>query len=1008
MKNNFLISITFLTISLQCLAQTKPKNMNQAKWQQRVNYTIEVELNTDNQTLSAFESLVYANNSPNALTEIYFHLWPNAYKNRTTAYAKQELENGNTNFHFAEPSEGGFIDSLDFKVNGQPIKWELTEQIDIAKLTLNQPLAAGDSIIISTPFFVKIPKVFSRMGYENGHYCITQWYPKPAVYDINGWNPMPYLNQGEFYSEFGSFDVQITLPKNILVAATGEVQDKREKEWWRARKQEINTPHYAPTTTKTLRFKQDNIHDFAWFANKDYRVDFDTVTLNNGQKVETWIFEVSKKEAPKGIEHLNDGVKYYSDKVGNYPYSIAQVVITPLIAGGGMEYPTITNCGSIDRTTIIHEVGHNWFYGILGSNERDYPWMDESINTYYEERSQHDLSPNSKAGAISLLGMKISQLDLMVNLTLRKNLDQAGNLKSDAYTDANYGAIVYGKNPKSFAYLQNYLGDDVFDRMMQAYYIQWKFKHPLPNDFRNHVETFTGKKLSWFFDELMGTTKKMDYSVKSLQNSKLTLKNKGQISGPILLNKLDHDTLVASVWLAGFANNHTFSLDSLGLGGLNKFASFEINPASKTLDLYPQNNFANANGIFKTCVPIKFQALFGIEKENAHQIFVAPVYGYNLYNKNMFGLSFYNSLFPQKKTEIIFTPLYSFDTKDLNGFFSIHRNIYQSGKIRNIQIGLKAARFGNNAISFRSNDIEIDNIIKEFGSYTDRTSYEKIAPFIKLNLRPKDERSNIDQTLTLRYVMVNEQFTTQGYYANFGSDQYGVSNLNYHYQRGHALYPSSFNFDYQYGIKNNGLNRLALDFTQSFTYSKYKKAASIRLFTGMFFTRETYAGGIRSVNQKVYENAMFTAGGTSGTNDYLFDEVMIGRSDFTPGFWSHQVLQRDAGFRNFVNLGSTDRWISAANLTVPFPLPVPLGFYGDFSYAKLPFLAGNNGNYSYVGGLYIQIIKDILCIYVPAVSSENVSEYWDLNKADNIFKKTSFTLNLSKLSPIQFIRNFKL
>ena len=117
MKKYFLLSITFLTISLQCLAQTKPKSLNQAKWQQRVNYTIEVELNTDNQTLSAFESLVYTNNSPNALTEIYFHLWPNAYKNRTTAYAKQELENGNTDFHFAEPSERGFIDSLNFKVN---------------------------------------------------------------------------------------------------------------------------------------------------------------------------------------------------------------------------------------------------------------------------------------------------------------------------------------------------------------------------------------------------------------------------------------------------------------------------------------------------------------------------------------------------------------------------------------------------------------------------------------------------------------------------------------------------------------------------------------------------------------------------------------------------------------------------------------------------------------------------------------------------------------------------
>ena len=1003
MKNILLLSTAILTNAILSLAQNKPNSLNQANWQQKVNYTIEVGLDTINQVLTGFETITYQNNSPNSLPEIYMHLWPNAYKNRNTAYAKQELENGNTAFYFASDADRGFIDSIDFRVNDKNVKWNFTQQIDIAIITLNEPILPGQSITIQTPFKVKLPKVFSRMGYENGHYCITQWYPKPAVYDVNGWNPMPYLNQGEFYSEFGSFDVKITVPKNLVLAATGQLQDPSEKQWWRMLKNEKNYPHPAEGPLKTLHFKQDNVHDFAWFANKNYSVDFDTVSLSNGKKVETWLFAISKKGAPKGIEHLNDGVKYYSDKVGNYPYDIAQVVITPLEAGGGMEYPTITNCASLDRTTIIHEVGHNWFYGIIGSNEREHPWMDESINTYYEERSQTDLNSNAKGGKISIFGMTVNQLDLMVQLTLRKNLDQAGNLRSEAYTDGNYGAVVYGKNPKSFSYLQHYLGNELFDAMMHEYYEKWKFKHPLPNDFRQHAESYTQQNLSWFFDDLMGTTQKMDYKMGGVKNNQIKIKNNGGITGPILLSKIENNQEVKSVWLKGFDGQKVFNLDSLGMSN-SPTASFQINPFEKTLDLYSQNNFAKSKGIFKTCVPLSIKPFLQLEKPNKNQIFVSPVYGYNLYNKNMFGLSFYNSLLPQKKTEFTFTPLYSFQTKDVNGFFSIHRNLYSQGKIRNLKIGLNVARFGNNAIGFRSDNPDTKVILQNVGSFYGASTYEKFAPFMKFNLRPQNERSNIEQSVTLRYVMVNEQFKEYGYFSNFTNDHYGITQLKYAYQREDALYPSKFNLDYQLGIKNNGLNRLAMDFTQSFTYHKHNRKASIRLFAGMFLTQEKYSPGIRSVNQKVYENAMFTAGATTGQNDYLFDEIMVGRSDISSGFWGHQVLLRDAGFRNFVNLGNTDSWISAANATIPFPLPVPLGFYGDLSLAKI----NNVNTTSYVGGIYLQVIKDILYIYVPAVASKNVNESWDNNKVDNILKRTSFTLNLNKLNPINMIRDFKL
>ncbi len=167
---------------------------------------------------------MYKNNSPDTLRFIWFHLWPNAYKNTETAFAKQRERFLNTSFIFSEEKKRGYIDSLNFTIDGIKAEWDYHKDwIDVAKVQLPKSLPPGDNITIETPFFVKLPKVFSRLGHTGKHYEITQWYPKPAVYDHKGWHPMPYLDMGEFYSEFGSFDVKITLPEKYRIMATGDL-----------------------------------------------------------------------------------------------------------------------------------------------------------------------------------------------------------------------------------------------------------------------------------------------------------------------------------------------------------------------------------------------------------------------------------------------------------------------------------------------------------------------------------------------------------------------------------------------------------------------------------------------------------------------------------------------------------------------------------------------------------------------------------------------------------------
>jgi len=489
-------------------------------WQQQVNYKLSVSLNDKEHELNGFANIQYINNSPDVLHKIVFHLYPNAYSSDKTAFAQQKLENRKTKFYFSKAEDRGQINNLAFQVNNKAVPFiENVEHPDLAEIKLNEALQPGDTIEITTPFNVKIPYNFSRLGRDGESYQISQWYPKPAVYDENGWHPLPYLNEGEFYSNFGNYEVDITVPENYLVAATGELQTESELKFLKEAAQRTAKgidfiqlkgafdPMAFPasaSTTKTLKYVQNKVVDFAWFADKRFNVLNSSVTLASGKTVDTWAFFTNKntKIWAKATNYLDESVAFFSKHVGEYPFNICTAVEGTLVAGGGMEYPTITiiggagNAQSLDRV-IAHEVGHNWFQGILATNERAFPYLDEGINSYYENRYMNERYPDT--GLLpSDMNPKLSQFlskqlnieckkpsyqnELVYTLSCRMHNDQACNLHSEMYTELNYGFMVYGKTAMAFRYLEHFLGRAAFDDLMKKYYDQWKFKHPYPKD----------------------------------------------------------------------------------------------------------------------------------------------------------------------------------------------------------------------------------------------------------------------------------------------------------------------------------------------------------------------------------------------------------------------------------------------------------------------------------------------------------------------------------------------
>ena len=910
-KIHLSIVILFLSITLNA----------QEYFQQEVNYVISVELDDEKHTLSGYEDIEYINNSSEKLNFIWFHLWPNAYKNNSTKLAKHQLENGDKEIFYAKEYERGFIDSLDFKVNDKKIKWEYhPEHIDICKLILNNPLKPGESIKISTPFFVKIPNGrFSRLGHVDQSYMITQWYPKPAVFDQNGWHPMPYLSQGEFYSEFGSFDVSITLPSNYTVGATGDLQN--QDEIIRLNKlAEItkNISEFSDEMTfpksnsknKTLRYIQNNIHDFAWFADKRYHVLKGEVKLPYSKDTVILWTMFTNNEADlwkNSIEYMHDAVYYYSLWNGDYPYNHCSAVDGTIAAGGGMEYPNVTVIGESGNSflleeVIMHEVGHNWFYGILASNERDYPWMDEGMNSFHELRymrlkyPKYNMLTNmlpdfiTKTLDLEIYTDKQIMGELMYFMNAWTGKDQPIELHSEKYTSINYGGIVYKKTAIVFDYLMAYLGEEVMNDCMKTYFEKWKFKHPQPKDVKNVFEEVSGKDLSWFFDDIIKTTKQLDYSIEKISNSEdsldIIIKNKGEIEGPVIISGIKNGESFNQQWIEGFKDEKNIQFKN------QNYDQIRIDYYGYMPETNRQNNIIKLNGPFKKIEPFKLQIIGSLYNPNKTQIFYSPKSSYNIYNKHSFGISFYNQSLPKNGFSYKISPMYSFGNKNFSG-----------------EANFAFKKYSQNTF-YQSIKIGVDN---KHNLYDYNREYYRIQPYVDIQLKKKNHRSKIDNKVLLSYIHIlkDTYFLWEEGSSSFLSASYTHSNKR-------ILNPYSFKTNYE---KSKNHNKIELSINLKKDLNQ-KKQINIRSYIGFVNTKN-----------KIYNLKMSA---WNGADDYTFNENTISREKISNHEipYNRQIIIREGGLKHTTDESfNSDRFLLSTyidyNMTSLFQLYAELGTNGS-------------------------------------------------------------------------------
>ncbi|MBV2246205.1 MAG: M1 family metallopeptidase [Lentimicrobium sp.] len=886
---------------------------SQEYFQQEVHYKIDVTLDDREHALYGAERVEYINHSPDTLGFLYFHLWPNAYSNNQTALARQLMSMNGKEKLFNDPELMGRIDSLDFFVNGIQVRWNiLPDSADICIITLNEPLKPGDTIQIDTPFHVKIPKgVTSRLGHIGESYQISQWYPKPAVYDRSGWHPMPYLDQAEFYSEFGSFDVSITLPDNYVVGATGNLQNEQEKRrldemaadttWMKTI--EGGWEYFPPSSgqMKTLRYTENQIHDFAWFADKRFHVINGSVILPDSKReVTTWVM-FTNQEADlwkNAIAYVNDALLAFSQWIGDYPYSTFTAVQSALNSGAGMEYPGLTVIGLakdpylLDEV-IAHEICHSWFYSALGSDERRFPYMDESMATAYESRYLEEKYPGKKLWEIGFKNRKLARLfqidkipakriqELEWLIPARRNLEQPINLTSTDYSYDNYGAIVYNKAAQGFNYLRAWLGDSLFDATMQDYFITWKNRHPQPQDLRVIFESHTTKDLSWFFDDFLGTAKKLDYKIIRVENGKLLVKNKGKLKAPLLIAGMTGDSVTSEFWTEGFEGEKW--IDVRG----ETFSGVKIDPEHTMTEFYRLNNNISSSGIFRKADPVQFRFLYTLEDLEKHTVLYIPAVDYNSVDGFMAGVVLNNGTLLPKTVEYTIIPFYSFRNQGITGY----------GKI-SIQLAPAESRVRMASFSLEG---------EQFGAPGDQ-NYHRAKIGLALDFRPVNLIHPINHQVSGAWLAASD---LQQIGLLMPAKMRSYVQIRYGIERPGLIHPFNTSVSFESG---RSYLKSALEFNYTFSYNGKGRGLETKFFAGSMLIDKSDA--------PFYA---FSVSGRRGSEQYLYQGFYPDRfNKLKESFWSRQMTLSEGGLVSPVNdsLGYS-RWLCSLSISSSLPGFIP-------------------------------------------------------------------------------------
>ncbi len=510
--------------------------LGQALSPRTANYKMDISLDVENKMISGITELVWNNPSTNEVNDMQFHLYYNAFKNSESTFFKNGNSLGFIGKNIEEECGWSYSEILSIKdeedhelINSSkfiaPDDGNTKDQT-VLWVPLDKAVSPMGSVKLKILWKAKIPKAMIRTGYNQDYYFFAQWFPKLGVYEPAGmryekngaWNCHQYHSSGEYYGEFGNYDVSLTIPDNFIVAATGYLVDEKNIE-----------------NKKIYRFKAEDVIDFTWSVSPQF-LKFEKKWKD--VNLQLYTYPGHEIFVDRYFNSAIQSLEYLDEHVGKYPYSTLSIVDPPIhgLFTGGMEYPTLISSVSFTffpsgvktpETLVVHEFVHQYFMQMVSNHEQDEPWMDEGFTTYYEGRIL-DHYYGSKTSLIDTWGIQIGNGEFnRLEFWSKANPKIADNsYKARDFKHGGYSPIAYNKTAMMLKTLEGLLGVEKMDELMKKYFEEWKFKHPCGLDFISifkdnlSAEFLAQKKLnlSRFFDQVLYGSFVCDYKVESIDN----------------------------------------------------------------------------------------------------------------------------------------------------------------------------------------------------------------------------------------------------------------------------------------------------------------------------------------------------------------------------------------------------------------------------------------------------------------------------------------------------------
>ena len=886
----------------------------------------------------------FYNNTNKTLNSVFFHNWPNAFKDNETPLAKRIVENYSKSFHFTIERNRGKTNIFEMSIEGEPTKWnEFNNNQDFLEVVLIKPLKPGESVTISTTYEVIIPNdKFTKYGRDKENFNLRYWFLSPAIYE-NGWKLYHHLDLDDLYVDFTDYDITFTTPKDYYLATDLDkfIIDNPTNIRYRLlgkKEQDVEIVLYKDGNYKTYY-----THDLAV-----------TTNLNGKGLADQLLTDILNRELAFLKDYLGDfnqkhllinSVSY--DKNPVYGFNQLPTFLTPFTESFEWD---------IKMFKVLSE---KYIEQLFLINKREDHWLSDALHTYLMIKYVEKFYPEMKAvGEISKMwgikSFKLAKIDFndkyaFVNqFATRKNLDQALATPIDSLSNFNRKIVNKYKAGLGLRYLEEYLGEQVVFEAIKNYSNDFRNKKLNSENFSKYLKT--EKNLKWFFKDFVQTNKKIDYTIKKIHKTKdsihVTIKNKRKIAPPVKIYGIKDKEIKFEQWIEGIDSISTITVPQ------NGFDRLSLNYEGHLPENNLRNNWKNVQPKLLN-KPLLMRFFMDIEDPNYNQLFYIPTFSYNYYDGVILGMALTNKTIINKNFEYKVTPSYGFKSNSLSGSYSfIYQYLPENKKVDRFAIGVAGSNF----------------------NYAPDLSYNSFSASTSVLFKRKNLRDVTARGISASFIAIDKEIDPNQI-AHPETNKYNVLSLGYGYSRPGILTDLRYRANLQ----------LADKFSKISATARYRKLTNtntqfdVRWFGGIFLRNNT--------------DTDYFSFALDRPTDYLFQYEYLGRSEDT-GFFSQQVIINEGGFKSQLEVPFANQWLTSLNMSVGLWRWAEI--YGDIGLLKNK---GMNPYFAYDSGVRFNFIQDILEVYFPVHSNLG----WEIAEPRYI-EKIRFVLVIRPKRIFNFIR----